>query len=148
MLHDLARLYTPSRLLSECEMRQMTIDRFERENPIVLHARLGAHIATESFAVHDPEILSAIEKHTVGAGTMSPLDCALYLADGLEPGREFPHRRALWTMALEDLAGATYATLINTVRYLETRGLPVSPQTAAAIATFSHTHGEVSTSLC
>lgn len=147
MLHDLARLYAPSRLLSECEMRQMTIDRFERQNPIVLHARLGAHIATEAFGVHDPEILSAIEKHTVGAAVMSPLDCALYLADGLEPGRDFPHRRSLWTMALRDLAGATYATLINTVRYLETRGQPVSPQTAAAVAAFAESQGEVSTSL-
>lgn len=143
MLHDLARLYPMDRLVAECEMRQMTIDPFERKNPIVLHARLGAHIAQEAFAVHDPEILSAIEKHTVGAARMSGLDCVVYLADGLEPGRTFPERKQLWALAQQDLDRAMYATLTHTVRYLEAKGLPVSPQTAAAAEAFITATGGV-----
>ncbi|MDP9025292.1 MAG: bis(5'-nucleosyl)-tetraphosphatase (symmetrical) YqeK [Candidatus Eremiobacteraeota bacterium] len=143
MLHDLARLYSTSRLIAECEARHMTIDAFERQNPIVLHARLGASIAQEAFGVHDLEILSAIEKHTVGAPNMSPLDCVLYLADGLEPGRSFPDRKALWELAKIDLSGAMSATLANTVRYLEAKGLPVSPQTAAAAAVFPDRPGRI-----
>ncbi len=69
MLHDLARLYSTSRLIDECELRGMPIDAFERENPIVLHARLGAAIAQEGFGVHDPQVLSAIEKHTDRRGS-------------------------------------------------------------------------------
>lgn len=136
MLHDLARLYPANRLLAECELRQMTIDAFERQNPIVLHARLGAHIAEEAFSVHDAEVLSAIEKHTVGAAAMSPLDCVLYLADGLEPGRSFPEREHLWKLAQDDLGRAMLATIRSTMRYLETRGLTPAPQTAAAAAAF------------
>ena len=70
----------------------MPIEAFERANPIVLHARLGAELARDWFGVTDEAILSAIRKHTVAAATMSPLDEIVYLADGLEPGRDYAGR--------------------------------------------------------
>ena len=146
MLHDVARLYPGPRLIDECELRGMTVDPFERENPIVLHARLGARIAEEAFAVHDPAILSAIAKHTVGAAEMSSLDCIVYLADGLEPGRRFAEREELWTLAGRDLHAAMAATIDNTLRYLKQKGLPVAPQTAAAARAFDTFSEEVSPS--
>jgi predicted HD superfamily hydrolase involved in NAD metabolism len=136
MLHDLARLYPAPRLLAECEARGMAIDAFERANPIVLHARLGAAIATESFGVHDQEVLSAIAKHTTGAAHMSPLDCAVFLADGLEPQRTFPERAELWQLATRDLNAAVREVLKSSMRHLARKGLPVAPSTAAAAAAF------------
>jgi predicted HD superfamily hydrolase involved in NAD metabolism len=111
MLHDLARLYSPERLLAECEARGFTIEPVERKRPVLLHARLGAALARELFGVEDDEVLSAIEKHTTGADEMSPLDCVVYLADSLEPNRSFPERSWLWELALRDLPGATRETL-------------------------------------
>ncbi len=136
MLHDLARLYPGPRLISECELRSMPISAFERANPIVLHARLGASIAQEAFGVHDPEVLSAIETHTVGSESMSPLDCALYLADGLEPGRDFPHRRELWELATRDLAEGMRHVLQSTLEHLARKGIPIAPQTLGAARQF------------
>jgi predicted HD superfamily hydrolase involved in NAD metabolism len=136
MLHDLARLYPGPRLISECEMRSMPISAFERANPVVLHARLGASIAQEAFGVHDPDVLSAIEKHTTGSDAMSPLDCAVYLADGLEPGRDFPERRELWEAATRDLAEGMRGVLESTLRYLARKGIPVAPQTLGAARRF------------
>jgi predicted HD superfamily hydrolase involved in NAD metabolism len=136
MLHDLARLYAPARLLAECEARRMPIDEFERANPVVLHARLGAALARETFGVRDPEVLSAIEKHTTGASRMAPLDCAVYLADGLEPGRDFPERAALWQLAARDIDAGMRALLQHGFRYLSRKGIPVAPQTVAAARAF------------
>jgi predicted HD superfamily hydrolase involved in NAD metabolism len=111
MLHDLARLYSPERLLAECTARGMTIDAAQREHPMLLHARLGAAIAHQEFGVEDREVLSAIEKHTTGAPEMSRLDCVVYLADSLEPDRKFSERGELWELALRDLAAATRETM-------------------------------------
>lgn len=147
MLHDLARLYPPARLIAECEMRQMTIDAFERANPIVLHARLSACISQEAFAVHDPEVLSAIEKHTVAAEHMSPLDCVIFLADGLEPGRTFPERPELWQIAERNLADGMRVMLEHSFQYFQKKGMAVAPQTAAAARRFGLELGEVTTSL-
>ncbi len=140
MLHDLARLYSARRLLDECSARGMTIDAFERANPIVLHARLGAVLARELFGISDPEVLSAIDKHTLGAAHMSPLDCVVYLADSLEPGRTFAGRRELADLARHDLRAGMRATLANALRFYQEQGIAVAAQTAAAAQAFADGH--------
>ena len=140
MLHDLARLYSAERLLQESEAQGLAIDAYAREHPVVLHAPLSAKLAGEMFGVRDPEVLSAIAKHTLGAGDMSTLDCVLYLADGLEPGRDYEERAALAQLAQRDLRAAMHATIASSLRYLRQRHLPIAPQTAAALETFGIEH--------
>jgi predicted HD superfamily hydrolase involved in NAD metabolism len=132
MLHDLARLYSAERLLRECAERGMAIDDFERANPIVLHARLGAELARERFGVEDASVLSAIRKHTVADAVMGPLDVVVYLADGLEPGREFAERAELAALAFRDLDAAMRGALASSIAYLRRWGLAVAPATLAA----------------
>lgn len=136
MLHDLARLYSADRLIAQCEQRGIRIDPFARAHPIVLHAPLSAHLASEQFDVRDDGILQAIAKHTLADERMSRLDCILYLADSLEPGRAFGEREALARLASTDLPAAMRATIALSVRYLEERNLPIAPQTAAAMHTW------------
>ena len=140
LLHDLARLYSPERLLAECTERGLAIDAFERQNPIVLHARLGAELAREMFGVDDAATLSAIRKHTLAAEAMSTLDAVLFLADALEPGRDYPERAALLDLAFRDLDAAMRAVLGSTLAYLRSRGLTPAPQTLAAVDLFTAPH--------
>lgn len=136
LLHDLARLYDGPRLLRECAERGLAIGPFERGNPIVLHAPLGAALARERFGVADHAVLSAIAKHTVAAPNMSRLDQILYLADGLEPGRDFAGRAALEALAFDDLGAAMDATLRASLAYLRARNLKAAPATLAALQSF------------
>jgi predicted HD superfamily hydrolase involved in NAD metabolism len=132
LLHDLARLYPAERLLRECAERGMAIDAFERANPVVLHARLGAELAHERYGIDDEPVLSAIRKHTLADAVMSPLDAVLYLADGLEPGRDFAERAELAALAFRDLDAAMRATLAASIAYLGPAGRALAPQTLAA----------------
>ena len=136
MLHDLARLYPADRLSRESAEHGIDIDAYSREHPTVLHAPLSASLAREMFGISDPDVLSAIAKHTLGAAEMSVLDCILYLADSLEPGRDFAERAELAALAEQDLAAAMRATIRSSLRYLTQRHLPIAPQTAAAMHTF------------
>jgi predicted HD superfamily hydrolase involved in NAD metabolism len=136
LLHDLARLYSSAELVAQCEARGMPIAAYERAHPTLLHARLGAVIARESFGVADSEVLSAIEKHTTAAAEMSPLDACVYLADSLEPGRTFPERGALWTLALHDLGAAMREVLLLTFTHLARKGQPLAPPSLAAARRF------------
>ncbi len=133
LLHDLARLYPGERLLRECRDRGIAAGTFESANPIVLHAPLGAELARADFGIDDEAILSAIRKHTVAAATMSPLDEILYLADGLEPGRDFAERGAIVRLAFHDLAAAMRAALAATLAYQQSRNLAPAPQLLAAL---------------
>jgi predicted HD superfamily hydrolase involved in NAD metabolism len=137
LLHDLARLYPATELIAQCTRRGITVDDFSRAHPVVLHAPLGAALAQELFDVADPQILSAIEKHTLADADMSDLDCIVYLADGLEPGRDFPQRASLWELAMRDLRTAVYAT----IEYLERTGAEVAPKTLAVLRTRRHAEG-------
>jgi predicted HD superfamily hydrolase involved in NAD metabolism len=139
LLHDVARLYSAERLVVESEARGLEIDAFERANPIVLHARLGAEIVRERFDINDPGILDAIRRHTVAAAGMSGLDTIVYLADALEPGRDFPEREDLEALAFEDLERALAAVLHSSIAYLRARGLAPAPQTLAALETLERT---------
>lgn len=136
MLHDLARLYSEDRLLAECAQRNMLVEPYERAHPVVLHARLGAELAREMFGMTDSAVLSAIRKHTLADADMTALDCILYLADALEPGRTFAQRASLASLAMHDLRAATRATLSSTIELLRERGLEPAPQTLAAAYTF------------
>ncbi len=136
MLHDLARLYPPERLITEADARGIPTGELERAHPLLLHASVGAALAREDFGVTDPEILSAISKHTEGASEMSPLDCAVYLADTLEPGRDFAERASLWELARKDVHAAMRETLREMLVYLAKKGLPATPSALAAARAF------------
>jgi predicted HD superfamily hydrolase involved in NAD metabolism len=140
LLHDLARLYPGERLVRESAERGLAIDAFERANPVVLHARLGAELAREWFGIQDAAVLEAIRKHTLAAATMSPLDEILYLADGLEPGRDFDGRAELLALAFDDLGAAMTAALDASLAYQRDRGLTVAPQTLAALEHYAPSH--------
>ncbi|MBV8424724.1 MAG: bis(5'-nucleosyl)-tetraphosphatase (symmetrical) YqeK [Candidatus Eremiobacteraeota bacterium] len=142
MLHDLARLWPPERLLAEAEARGLALDAFDREHPRVLHARIGAELAREQFGVDDVRVLSAIRAHTLGSGSMSRLDAIIYMADSVEPGRDFAERAQLERLAFEDLNAAMRATLSSTIAHYGASGNPLSPATAAALAQFSHKGAE------
>lgn len=136
LLHDLARLFPTDRLILECERRGLPIGAFERRNPIVLHAPLGAELARELFAIDDPAVLSAIRKHTLASPGMSRLDAIVYIADGVEPGREFAERAAFEALAFHDLEAALPAVVRSSLSYLDGRGLEAAPQTRAALTAF------------
>jgi predicted HD superfamily hydrolase involved in NAD metabolism len=139
LLHDLARLYPAERLLSECRERGLGIGAFEHENPVVLHALLGAELARDWFGVDDEAILSAIRKHTLAAATMSPLDEILYLADGLEPGRQHAGRAEMLALAFENLGAAMGAHLTESLAYQRRQLLTPAPQTLAALEHYAPT---------
>jgi predicted HD superfamily hydrolase involved in NAD metabolism len=144
LYHDIARLYSTERLLDECAARGLAIDAFERANPIVLHAPLGALIAGSEYGVADTAILSAIAKHTVAAAHMTRLDAIVYLADALEPGRRFPERAGYASLALRDLDSAMREVLGSTIAYLRGRDLDIAPQTLAAARSFRTSVASVS----
>ncbi|MGH7715613.1 MAG: bis(5'-nucleosyl)-tetraphosphatase (symmetrical) YqeK [Vulcanimicrobiaceae bacterium] len=136
MLHDLARLYADQRLLDESRAHGLSVSAFDLEHPRVLHARLGAELAKQRYGV-DERVLSAIRAHTLGSGSMNLLDAIVYLADSLEPGRDFDERADLERLAYRDLHAAMRATLLSTTAHHRASGKSIAPETAAAIELFS-----------
>ncbi|MBR0082143.1 MAG: nicotinate-nucleotide adenylyltransferase [Clostridia bacterium] len=123
LLHDCAK-YLP---------KEELLRRSTDETPIlpVLHSEAGAQLAAEQYGVTDPAILRAIRLHTTGDAGMTKLDKVVYLADMIEPGRDYPGVDAL--RSVSDLDAATLLALRRSLTHITERGFAVHPATLRAI---------------
>jgi predicted HD superfamily hydrolase involved in NAD metabolism len=131
LLHDYAKSMPEDEMLDEAQALGIEINDVEEANPGLLHAGLSAKLVKKELGINDHEIISAIEKHTIGAVTMSDLDKIVYIADMVEPGRPYEILDGLRKIIFKDLDVAYKEAYIMTVEYLvKTRKL-LHPQTLA-----------------
>ncbi|NMP21223.1 bis(5'-nucleosyl)-tetraphosphatase (symmetrical) YqeK [Sulfobacillus harzensis] len=130
--HDLAREMSRPALLAEAETLGIVIGPEEQAEPLLLHGPIAAKWV-ERAGRGTPQVLEAIRYHTTGAANLGPLAQALFIADGVEPGRRYALREALYLQALEDLNGGYCAVLKNTQAYLLSRGLAPHPDMVRAL---------------
>lgn len=124
ILHDCAREIPRNNLLQTAEASGIVLCDIERLEPVLLHAKLGAKMAQTEYGVIDAEILQAIALHTTGGPVMTLLDKIIYLADFIEPGRNYPGVDNLRQLAGTDLDCAVLAACDQTIKFLlEKRGL-------------------------
>ena len=102
VLHDITKKLSREEHLILCEKYGIICDKSELENEKLLHALTGAALARELFGVSD-EIYSAIRYHTTGKPDMTLLEKIIYLADYIEPTRDFEGVEALREAVYEDI---------------------------------------------
>lgn len=105
ILHDITKRWKGEEQLNLCRKYGIVCDEAEKKNTSILHARTGAAMAKELFHISD-EIQSAIRWHTTGKPDMTTLEKIVYLADFIEPTRDFPGLDELRKLAYKDLNGA------------------------------------------
>lgn len=88
LLHDCAKWMRYEDMVQLVRGNVADVDEAELNMEPVLHAPAGMLIAQRDYGVRDPEILSAIRKHTLGGAGMTPLEKLIYVADFVEPNRK------------------------------------------------------------
>lgn len=87
--HDVAKELSSEDKLKYVQENNIEIDEIERENPTLLHAKIGADIAIKELGF-TKEMGQAIRAHTTGIPNMSLLDKILFIADRTSIERGFP----------------------------------------------------------
>lgn len=124
LLHDCAKCMEGRELVGECDRYHISYSQTEREQPYLLHAKLGAYYAREKYGIEDDELCSAIRYHTTGRAGMSLLEKIIFTADYIEPHRKMLDMLpAIRQMAFTDLDEAVYMILRETISYLEESNL-------------------------
>ena len=131
ILHDITKAQSKEKQLKLCEKYGILLEKAEKENPSLLHARTGAALAKERFGVSD-EIVEAIRWHTTGKPDMNTLEKILYLADYTEPNRDFEGVEELRSLCFEDLDKAMALGLQMSIDDLNERGKPIFHDTMDA----------------
>ncbi len=105
ILHDITKKLTPAEQLLLSEKYGIINDTNELANPKLFHAKTGAALSRDLFGVPE-EIENAIRWHTTAHENMTLLEQIIYLADYIEPTRDFPGVERLRKLAYEDLRAA------------------------------------------
>ena len=130
ILHDCAKGFPESALLSLAQAFRLSITEVERKNPGLLHAKVGAHLARKEYGIADAYIIDAISCHTTGRPNMTLLDKIIYVADYMEPNRsEAPNLDEIRRLAFEDIDACLYTILESTVAYLKQKDAVIDPMT-------------------
>ena len=133
ILHDITKALDGPLQLTLCAEYGTILDEFGQKNPKTLHALTGALVAERVFG-EKQEVASAIRNHTTGKANMTLLEKIIYVADYMEPCRNFPGVEKLREMAFSDLDGALRLGLQMTLENLANRALEVSPESREALA--------------
>ena len=131
LLHDCTKKLDMPTQLALCGQYGIALDELEQKALKLLHSKTGAAIARDVFGVDD-EVYSAIWYHTTGHADMTTLEKIIYLADYIEPSRDFPGVDTLRKVCYEDLDKGLLLGLEMTIEEMTAMGNPVHRATVEA----------------
>lgn len=131
LLHDCTKKLDLDEQLALCKKYGITLDALEQKALKLLHSKTGAAIARSVFGVED-DVCDAIFYHTTGKPDMTLLEKIIYLADYIEPTRDFPGVEELRKTVYEDLDRGLLLGLNMTIDEMEEMGSPVHHMTRDA----------------
>ena len=132
LLHDCTKKLDMEEQTALCSRYGIELDELESQALKLLHAKTGAAIARDVFGVDD-EIYRAIWWHTTGHAGMTLLEKIIYLADYIEPSRDFPGVDNLRKVCYDNLDAGAMLGLEMTVEEMAQRGAPVHHNTIEAL---------------
>ena len=133
MLHDITKALDGPLQLTLCVEYGTILDDFSKRYPKTLHALTGALVAERIFGENEA-VVEAIRSHTTGKANMNLLEKIIYVADYMEPNRDFPGVERLRELAFTDIHAALKLGLEYTLEHLKNQGAEVSPESRAALA--------------
>ncbi len=133
LLHDVTKALDGPLQLTLCREYGIILDDFSKTNPKTLHALTGALVAERIFG-EKKTVVDAIRYHTTGKADMTLLEKIIYVADYMEPNRDFPGVERLRQLAFSDIDAALKLGLEMTLAMLHKQGREVSPESQEALA--------------
>lgn len=131
ILHDLTKALSGAQQLEFCRLHGLRVSEEELANPGILHGKTAAWCAREIFG-ECGAVCSAIEFHTTGKADMTLLEKIIYIADYVEPTRNFPGVDALRQAVRRSLDEGVLMGLEQTLALLHSQGRPVCSASAEA----------------
>ena len=133
ILHDVTKALDGPLQLTLCAEYGTILTDFGKKYPKTLHALTGALVAERIFG-ENQTVVNAIRHHTTGKANMSLLEKIIYVADYMEPNRDFPGVERLRELAFSNLDAALKLGLEMTLEHLKRQGAEVSPESRDALA--------------
>lgn len=132
LLHDCAREIKGEQVFELCRRFNIETDYITQAQPELLHGPIGSYLAKIEYGVEEPDILRAISRHTTGHENMEMLDKIVFIADYIEPNRNFPGVEDARKEANTNIDRALIMALNKTIKHVMTKGAMIHPETVNA----------------
>ncbi|CQR46912.1 putative nicotinate-nucleotide adenylyltransferase [Paraliobacillus sp. PM-2] len=106
-------------------------------HPELWHGPVGAMLVRQEVGIEDAEVLNGIYWHTTGKVHMSMIEKIVFLADYIEPERDFPGLDEVRKQAWQNLDKACFLALQNIISFLAGRQQLIYPDTVHAYNYFN-----------
>lgn len=118
LLHDCGKFKDKDDLLKYGNFFDIISEDIFIYNTQLIHAPLGARMAKDIYGIEDEEIINSIKYHTTGRENMSILEKIIFLADYIEPMRNFKGVEILRSLAKKDLNKAVINVIEQSIKLL------------------------------
>ena len=144
LLHDITKHLSYDEHIALALANGIVLSENDLKSPSVLHQITGAVKARIEFAKYtDDVVYSAIRKHTTGSSDMSLADKILFLADYIEPTRDFEGVEKLRELAYEGLDEAMILGLEMGLEELERCGTKPHDDSVEALNWYKNRRNEL-----
>lgn len=127
LLHDIAKELT----LVDFKKWNLKLDEnlnaIYADYPQIFHAFVAPLFLKKVYPVRD-DILSAIAWHTTGKAALTDLEKIIYIADYIEPDRQFFTKDYITALAYNDLDEAVLAINVASLLFLISKGVKIFPK--------------------
>ncbi len=128
LLHDLKKQEDDQTSRQTIIAENLPLDLLDFGNS-VWHGPVAAVYAQKQLDVSDEDILNAVKNHTVGSEHMSMLEKIVFVADYIEPARNFPAAEKARNLAEKSLDAVVGYASRQTLQHLLENKLKIYPQT-------------------
>lgn len=126
LLHDLLKESSPRMLKKENwnldNYLEDTYDKF----PQIWHGFMAAKLI-KNLKIQNKKIINAIKNHSTGNKNMDIISQILFIADAVEPGRNYVERKQIYQIAEKNLNQATSIIINNLIKVLKIGNKKIHP---------------------
>lgn len=117
-VHDCAKELSLSEMHDIVNEHSLRLDKYVLSSKALLHGPVGSILCETKYGIDDKDIKSAIFYHTTGRTNMTLLEKIIFLADYIEPSRDFPGVDTIRKLAEKDLNQAVLSAYNSTIKHL------------------------------
>lgn len=128
LVHDYAKQRSDDDFIDAIKSYDLDPDLLNWNNAI-WHGVVGVIFIKNELGIYDEDILDAVRYHTTGNTYMSRLAQIIYMADYIEPGRDFDGVAQARLLTKQDLGLAVAFQTKHTLMYLLENNQPIYPKT-------------------
>lgn len=129
LYHDCGKIRDLEVAKSEFKKAGLELNDDLINSPQIIHQYYGRYLAEKKYGIKDKDILNAICYHATGRENMTDIEKIVFLADYIEPMRNFKDVENARILSKENLDKAMLYALDRTIEYLIAKGQYIGIET-------------------